>query len=33
MELTLFRFSEELVLVQALKHFPNVLDGSSILSE
>ena len=26
MELTLFRFSKELVLVQAPKHFPNVLD-------
>ena len=26
MELTLFGFSKELVLVQALKHFPNVFD-------
>ena len=26
MELTLFGFSKELVLVQVLKHFPNVLD-------
>ena len=26
MELTLFGFSEELVLAQALKQFPNVLD-------
>ena len=26
MELTLFGFSKELVLAQALKHFPNMLD-------
>ena len=26
MELTLFRFSKELVMVQAPKHFPNVFD-------